>query len=149
MKRKAYAGQRPRALMKAAGSKSGQCVGMLGSCSFQSNGGVGVWIEFQLNKVYPRCIPVLRRYFRSIKVSLSAWERAHKESIGAALTFLSKNRPVLYEILVTIPKSKDTTPYKSSSQNIFQQQASKISVNLDQQSARQVCCSKVSLEPMP
>eukprot|EP00983_Pelagomonas_calceolata_P064642 1148225-Pelagomonas_calceolata.AAC.2 len=49
---------------------------------FQSDGGVGVWTGFQLNKVD---IPVLRRDFERIKVGLSAWDRAHKEGIRAAL----------------------------------------------------------------
>eukprot|EP00983_Pelagomonas_calceolata_P013160 420444-Pelagomonas_calceolata.AAC.1 len=58
------------------------CVGMLGSCSFQRNRGIRVWTEFQLNKVD---IPVLRRDLGRIMVGLSAWDRAHKESIRAAL----------------------------------------------------------------
>eukprot|EP00983_Pelagomonas_calceolata_P023713 746587-Pelagomonas_calceolata.AAC.1 len=43
---------------------------------------IRVWTTFQFNK---ENVPVLRRDLGRIKVSLSAWIRAHKGSIRAAL----------------------------------------------------------------
>eukprot|EP00983_Pelagomonas_calceolata_P048859 1141249-Pelagomonas_calceolata.AAC.1 len=55
---------------------------MLDCCNFQSDGRVGAWAKFELNKVD---ISVLRRDLGRIKVDLLAWDRVHKESIRTAL----------------------------------------------------------------
>eukprot|EP00983_Pelagomonas_calceolata_P066455 1149052-Pelagomonas_calceolata.AAC.1 len=44
--------------------------------------GLVSWTKFHFNKVN---VPVLRRDLGRIKVSLSAWDRAHKDSIRATL----------------------------------------------------------------
>eukprot|EP00983_Pelagomonas_calceolata_P034431 1079090-Pelagomonas_calceolata.AAC.1 len=55
---------------------------MLSCCTFKSDERICVKAEFQVNKAD---VPVLRRDLGRIKVSLSARNRAHHESIRAAL----------------------------------------------------------------
>eukprot|EP00983_Pelagomonas_calceolata_P042862 1138686-Pelagomonas_calceolata.AAC.2 len=51
-------------------------------CSFQSGKRFGISAEFEFSKIN---IPVLRRDLSRMKVGRSAWDRAHKGSIRAAL----------------------------------------------------------------
>eukprot|EP00983_Pelagomonas_calceolata_P023363 735420-Pelagomonas_calceolata.AAC.1 len=55
---------------------------MFSCCTFESDERIRVRAEFHFNKMY---VPVLRRDLGGIKVGLSAWNRAHKESNRAAL----------------------------------------------------------------
>eukprot|EP00983_Pelagomonas_calceolata_P008138 264713-Pelagomonas_calceolata.AAC.1 len=77
MKRKVYAGHRLHALRK------GPLTSKLARASSL----------FNLNKVY---VPVLRRDLGKIKVRLSTWDRAHKDSIRAALV-LSRGASTIRE----------------------------------------------------
>eukprot|EP00983_Pelagomonas_calceolata_P061250 1146749-Pelagomonas_calceolata.AAC.1 len=56
--------------------------GVRSCCTFKSNERIRVRAEFPFNKVD---VPVLRRDLGGFKMSLSAWDRAHKDSIRAAL----------------------------------------------------------------
>eukprot|EP00983_Pelagomonas_calceolata_P018397 575972-Pelagomonas_calceolata.AAC.1 len=60
----------------------GYSAGMLGRCSFQSGKGVGIRAGFKSNKMD---VPILGRYLSRIKLGRPAWDRAHKDSIRAAL----------------------------------------------------------------
>eukprot|EP00983_Pelagomonas_calceolata_P045512 1139770-Pelagomonas_calceolata.AAC.1 len=55
---------------------------MLGSGSFQSGKRVGIRADFIFNKMN---VPVLRRDLSRTKVGRWAWDRAHRESVRAAL----------------------------------------------------------------
>eukprot|EP00983_Pelagomonas_calceolata_P063365 1147689-Pelagomonas_calceolata.AAC.5 len=55
---------------------------MFSSCSIQSEKGVGIRAEFKFDKAN---VPVFRRDLSRIKASRSAWERARKDRVRAAL----------------------------------------------------------------